>query len=90
AIAKTALTSGVIRESSEAAHEAYEQHREATAAGVQTGRDEDRGIVGTPSEVAAIFEEFEALGTDMVILRAERNDRETIEYLIDDILPEFV
>ncbi|MFB6130424.1 MAG: LLM class flavin-dependent oxidoreductase [Salinigranum sp.] len=88
AIEKTVLQTAVIRETTEAAHAAYERLRGETAAGDPAPREEHRGLVGTPAEVTETIEAFDEVGAEMVILRAERNDPETIDSLVDDVVPD--
>lgn len=85
-IEKTVLQTAVIREDHEAAHAAYERITEQTAAG-PTPREEYRGLIGTPSDVIDRLVRFEELGAEMVMVRAERNDPETLDYLCETVLP---
>jgi alkanesulfonate monooxygenase SsuD/methylene tetrahydromethanopterin reductase-like flavin-dependent oxidoreductase (luciferase family) len=87
AIEKTVLQTAVIRDSTDAAHSAYERLRGETAAADPPPRDEHRGLVGTPEDVLEGLEQFDNLGAEMVMIRAERNDPETIERLADTVLP---
>lgn len=88
-IEKTVFQTAVIRETTEAAHEAYERIvREGTAAGDPTPRDEYRGLVGTPAEVAETVEAFEERGAEMLMVRGQQNDPETVDYLTDEIVPD--
>ncbi|MFB6163736.1 MAG: LLM class flavin-dependent oxidoreductase, partial [Haloarculaceae archaeon] len=87
AIEKTVLQNAVIRADAEAAHETYERLQAETAAADPAGRDEYRGLVGTPQDVVDRLERFGDLGAEMVMLRAERNDPETIDHLVDEVLP---
>ncbi|SEO20592.1 Flavin-dependent oxidoreductase, luciferase family (includes alkanesulfonate monooxygenase SsuD and methylene tetrahydromethanopterin reductase) [Halorientalis persicus] len=86
AIEKTVLQTAVIRDSAEAAHDAYERLQRETAAADPTPRDDHRGLVGTPEEVLDGLETFDELGAEMVMVRAERNDPETIDHLVEDVL----
>ncbi|RKD93447.1 TIGR03560 family F420-dependent LLM class oxidoreductase [Halopiger aswanensis] len=88
AIEKTVFQGAVIRETTEEAHEAYEAFQRETDAGQPTPREEYRGLVGTPGEVSAEIEAFEERGAEMVMLRAERDDPETLEYLLEEIVPD--
>jgi len=88
AIEKTVLQKALIRDSTEEAHEVYEANQRATAAGRVTPREEYRGLIGTPEEVIAQVEEFEAVGAEMVMLRADGNDPETTDRLLDAVVPE--
>ncbi|MFB6179820.1 MAG: LLM class flavin-dependent oxidoreductase [Halorientalis sp.] len=87
AIEKTVLQTAVIRDSAEAAHETYERLQRETAAADPTPRDEHRGLVGTPEDVIEGLETFGELGAEMVMLRAERNDPETIDRLVETVVP---
>lgn len=86
AIEKTVLQTVVIRDSPEAAHDAYERLQRETAAADPTPRDDHRGLVGTPEDVLEGLETFGDLGAEMVMVRAERNDPETIDRLVKDVL----
>lgn len=87
AIEKTVLQTAVVRDDREAAHEAYERLQGETAAADPTPRDEHRGLVGTPEDAIAVVEAFADRGAEMVMLRAERNDPETIDHLTDTVVP---
>jgi alkanesulfonate monooxygenase SsuD/methylene tetrahydromethanopterin reductase-like flavin-dependent oxidoreductase (luciferase family) len=85
AIEKTVTLTTVIRDTTEAAHEAYERlmaRREHDL----PGRDTYRGLVGTPSEVAALIDTYDELGVDTLQIQPPQNDRETTERFIDDVL----
>ncbi|MXR52271.1 LLM class flavin-dependent oxidoreductase [Halovenus sp. WSH3] len=86
AIEKTVLQTAVIRDDREGAHEAYERVRSETAAG-PTPREEYRGLIGTPEDVIDRLQRFESLGAGMAMVRAERNDPETIDHLCETVLP---
>ena len=88
AIEKTVFQPAVIRETSEAAHEAYEEFQRETDAGEPTPREDYRGLVGTPAEVSEEIDRFEERGAEMVMVRAERDDPETLEYLLEDVVPD--
>jgi len=85
-IERTVLQTAVVRETTDAAHEAYERLRSETAV-APPPRDEYRGLVGTPAEVTETLAQFADLGAEMVMLRAERNDPETIDALLDEVVP---
>lgn len=87
-IEKTVTLRTVIRESTEAAHEAYEDLLAETVRG-PADRDEFRGLVGTPAEVADGVERYRDLGVDTLQIEPPRNDRETTERFVDEVLPEF-
>ncbi|MFB6171050.1 MAG: LLM class flavin-dependent oxidoreductase [Haloarculaceae archaeon] len=88
AIEKTVLQTAVVRETTTAAHDAYERLQGETAAADPAPREEYRGLVGTPAEVCERLEAFADRGAEMVMLRAERNDPETIDRLLDEVVPE--
>lgn len=88
AIEKTLALDTVIRDTTEAAHQAYEDLLAETENG-PAGRDEHRGAVGTPAEVVEHIEEYEAVGLDTYILMAPLNDGETIERFVDEVMPAF-
>ncbi len=85
AIAKTVGNRTVIRESSEEAHEVYEELMERTEAG-PTPRDEGRGAVGSPAEVARRLERFDEVGVDTFTLMVPANDRRTVELFVDEVM----
>jgi alkanesulfonate monooxygenase SsuD/methylene tetrahydromethanopterin reductase-like flavin-dependent oxidoreductase (luciferase family) len=87
AIEKTATLTTVIRDTTEAAHEAYEQ-RMAPSPQELTPRDGFRGLVGTASEVAELVATYRELGVDTLQIQP-LNDRETIERFADDVMPDF-
>jgi len=88
AIQKTVLQKVVIRDSAEAAHEVYEANQRATAAGQVPPRDAYRGLIGTVEDVIADVERFEETGAEMVIVRADGNDAETTDRLVETVVPE--
>jgi len=88
AIEKTVFQTAVIRDTSEAAHEAYERHMRETAAGDPAPRDEFRGLVGTPAEVASLIEAFADRGAEMLMVRGQANDPETVDYLAEELVPD--
>jgi len=88
-ITKTVLASAIVRDTTEAAHEAYER----LASNAPTGpkpRDEYRGVVGSAEDAAALVEQLRDLRAEMVMVAVPRNDAETIERFADDVMPEFV
>lgn len=85
-IEKSVFQQAVVRESIEEAHDAYERLHEGTAAD-PTPRDGYRGLVGTPAEVCDRVESFGDAGADMVMLAGLRNDAETVDHLLDDVVP---
>jgi alkanesulfonate monooxygenase SsuD/methylene tetrahydromethanopterin reductase-like flavin-dependent oxidoreductase (luciferase family) len=85
AIEKTIGQTAVLREDTEAAHEAYEDLTDRNEGG-QTPRDEDREAVGTPAEAAARIEAFEEVGADTFILKVPANDRRTVELFVDEVM----
>jgi F420-dependent oxidoreductase-like protein len=86
-IEKTVANTVVIRDTTEAAHEAYEELMSGTENG-PSPREEWRGLVGTPAEVAEGVEAFEDLGAELFMMKAPKNDRETVERFVDDVVPE--
>lgn len=86
-IEPSVLATAVIRDSTEAAHEAYERLKAQTDAGLMSDREDYRGLVGTPAEAIERLEDFESRGAEMVMARAERNDPETVDSLLDEVAP---
>lgn len=87
-LTKTVTLQTVIRDSTEAAHDAYEDLLAASERG-PTKREEFRGLVGTPAEVAAQIETYADLGVDTLQIQVPKNDRETVERFVDDVAPSF-
>jgi F420-dependent oxidoreductase-like protein len=87
-IEKTVTLATLIRESTEAAHEAYENHMEASESGPKS-REEFRGLVGAESDVAELVERYETLGVETLQIQPVKNDRETTERFVDGVMPEF-
>jgi alkanesulfonate monooxygenase SsuD/methylene tetrahydromethanopterin reductase-like flavin-dependent oxidoreductase (luciferase family) len=87
-IEKTVTLSALIRESTEAAHEAYGDLLNASESG-PTPREEFRGLVGTESDVAELVERYRELGVDTLQIQPVKNDRETTERFVDGVMPEF-
>jgi alkanesulfonate monooxygenase SsuD/methylene tetrahydromethanopterin reductase-like flavin-dependent oxidoreductase (luciferase family) len=85
AIEKTIDQTAVIREDTEAAHEAYEALTDRNEGG-QKSRDEDREAVGTPAEAAERIEAFDEVGADTFILKVPANDRRTVELFVDEVM----
>jgi alkanesulfonate monooxygenase SsuD/methylene tetrahydromethanopterin reductase-like flavin-dependent oxidoreductase (luciferase family) len=77
-----------IRGSTDDAHDAYERLCRDTESGPPP-RDEFRGAVGTATEVAELVETYRDIGVDTFQIRPLRNDRETTERFVDDVMPEF-
>ena len=86
-IERSVFQTAVVRDSTEAAHDAYERLHDRLAVD-PTPRDEYRGLVGTPTEVCDRIETFEDAGADMVMLAGQCNDPETVDSLVDDVVPE--
>jgi F420-dependent oxidoreductase-like protein len=84
AIEKTIGNTIVIREETEAAHEAYEDLLGRTEMG-PTPRDEGRGTVGSPAEVAERIEAFGEVGVDTFMLMVPANDQRTVELFVDEV-----
>jgi F420-dependent oxidoreductase-like protein len=87
-IEKTVTLSTLIRDSTDTAHEAYEDLLEASENG-PTSREEFRGLVGTESDVAGLIEQYRDLGVDTLQIQPVKNDRESTLRFIDGVMPEF-
>jgi F420-dependent oxidoreductase-like protein len=87
-IEKTVTHSAMIREETEAAHDAFEEYERDTDAG-PAPREDFRGLVGTPAEVADLVAEYEDLGVDTLQIQPLKNDRETTERFVDEVAPQF-
>ena len=85
-IRKSAVDMVVVRDSEAAAHEAYERLMAESAWGYPD-RDEYRGAIGTPESVAEHVREFGELGADLYIFEAPRNDAETIDRFVNEVVP---
>jgi F420-dependent oxidoreductase-like protein len=88
-IEKTIALTTVIRDSTQEAHETYESLQSRTDTGPEN-REEFRGAVGTPTEVAETVETYADLDATSFILKVPKNDRETIEQFVDEVMPEFI
>ncbi|MFB6121311.1 MAG: LLM class flavin-dependent oxidoreductase [Halobacteriaceae archaeon] len=84
----TITLTACIREDSEDAHEAYEDLQGDTPRGA-AGRDEFRGLVGSPAEAAEIVETYRELGADTLQIQPPKNDRRTTELFVDEVAPQF-
>jgi len=87
-ITKTATITTVIRDTTEAAHERYEELTAETENG-PVDREEFRGLVGTPAEVAEGVETYRELGIDNFQIEVPKNERETFVRFVDEVAPEF-
>jgi len=87
-IEKTITLRTLIRDTTEQAHDAYDDLLEDSEHGPGS-REEFRGLVGTPSEVAEIVETYADLGVDTLQIEPPKNDRESTERFIDEVMPEF-
>ncbi|WP_225335015.1 TIGR03560 family F420-dependent LLM class oxidoreductase [Halomicrobium urmianum] len=87
-ITKTIANRTVLRESTEAAHDAYESLIAETEEGA-TPRDEYRGVVGTPAEARDLLAEFADVGLDTFVAMPPLNDRRTCELFVDEVMPAF-
>jgi len=85
AITKTVGNRTVIREDAAEAHAVYEDLTEHTETG-PTPREEDRGAVGTPAEVAERLAGFDDIGVDTFMLMVPDNDRRTVELFVDEVM----
>lgn len=86
-ITKTLGNDLLLRESTENAHDAYEELLSETERG-PTPRDEFRGLVGTPAEAVELIADFEDVGVDTLIAKVPKNDERTVELFIDEVLPQ--
>jgi F420-dependent oxidoreductase-like protein len=87
-IEKTVTLSTLIRDSTDAAHEAYETLLAESESGPKS-REEFRGLVGTESDVAELVNRYRQLGVDTLQIQPVKNDRETTERFVDGVMPEF-
>ncbi|NGM70180.1 TIGR03560 family F420-dependent LLM class oxidoreductase [Natronolimnobius sp. AArcel1] len=78
----------IIRDDTDDAHAVYEDLLEETDEDT-TPRDEFRGLIGTAEEVAAGIEEYQALNVDRFQIGVPKNDPETIDRFVDDVMGEF-
>lgn len=85
-IKKTVLATVCIRETTEAAHDAYERLMADTDAG-PSPRDEYRGMIGTPAEVAAEIESFAERGAERMMIRALHNEEATLRPFLEEVAP---
>jgi F420-dependent oxidoreductase-like protein len=87
-IEKTVTLATLIRDSTDAAHEAYETLLAESESGPKS-REEFRGLVGAESDVAELVERYRDLGVDTLQIQPVKNDRETTERFVDGVMPEF-
>lgn len=87
-IEKTIGNWTILRESTDEAHEVYEELF-GLIGDEPAPRDEYRGVVGTPSEACEILSEFADVGLDTFVAMVPGNDLRTRELLADDVMPEF-
>lgn len=85
AIEKSVTNNVLIRESADGAREAFRERHPHSP--YTDSHDEFHGFVGTVEEVVSLMETYEEYGADMLVLRPVRNDPETIDHLIDTVLP---
>jgi len=85
AITKTVANTTVVRQTTEAAHDAYERLLARTEGG-PADREDYRGAVGTPAEVAALLDRFDDVGLDQFMLKVPSNDRRTVELFVDEVM----
>jgi alkanesulfonate monooxygenase SsuD/methylene tetrahydromethanopterin reductase-like flavin-dependent oxidoreductase (luciferase family) len=76
-IEKTVLLQACVRDTTEAAHDAYERLLAETEQ-EPPDRDAFRGLVGTPAEVGERVDRYAEMGVDMVMVEVPRNDEETL------------
>jgi alkanesulfonate monooxygenase SsuD/methylene tetrahydromethanopterin reductase-like flavin-dependent oxidoreductase (luciferase family) len=87
-IERTVTLVTLIRDSTDAAHEAYEDLLDATENG-PTPREEFRGLVGSESDVAELIEQYHEVGVDTLQIQPVKNDRESTLRFVDGVMPEF-
>jgi len=85
-IRKSVVDMVVIRDSEAAAHQAYERLM-SESAWEYPDREEYRGGIGTPESVAKHIQEFNNLGANLYVFEAPRNDAETINRFINEVIP---
>ncbi len=88
-IEKTITLRTFLRDSTEDAHDEYEELMEASETGPGS-REDFRGLVGTATEAAELIDTYQDLGVDTLQIEALKNDRESTERFVDDVLPQFV
>lgn len=87
-IRTSAVDMVVVRDSEEEAHEAYEELM-SDAEWEPPSRDEYRGAVGTPEQVTQHVEGFADAGADLYIFEAPRNDAQTLDRFVSEVVPQF-
>ena len=87
-IQKTVVNPVIIRETSEKAHECYENLQSMTESG-PTSRDKYRGLIGTSKEVVNQLEKFREMGVELFIVKSPKNDRDTVIEFINNVIPCF-
>jgi alkanesulfonate monooxygenase SsuD/methylene tetrahydromethanopterin reductase-like flavin-dependent oxidoreductase (luciferase family) len=87
-IERTVTLVTLIRDSTDAAHGAYEDLLDATENG-PTPREEFRGLVGSETDVAELIEQYHEVGVDTLQIQPVKNDRESTLRFVDGVMPEF-
>ncbi len=87
-IEKSLLSTLVIRDTTEEAHDAYEELKKKTGTG-PAPRGEYRGVIGSPEDVIEQIGEFQDVGVDLFIIDPPKNDWETLQRFVDEVMPEF-
>jgi alkanesulfonate monooxygenase SsuD/methylene tetrahydromethanopterin reductase-like flavin-dependent oxidoreductase (luciferase family) len=82
------VNKAVLRESSREAYAAYESLKSETEAG-PASRNEDRGLVGSPSDAIDRLTRFGDLGAELFIIEPPLNDRDTRRLLVEEVFPSF-
>jgi F420-dependent oxidoreductase-like protein len=85
-IHKSAVDMVVIRDSEPEAQAAYESLM-SSADWDHPSREEYRGAIGTPDDVIEHVQRFRDEGIDLYIFEAPRNDVETIDRFVEEVVP---
>lgn len=86
-IEKTVFHSVCLRETAEEAHEVVDRAGEKSEMGAPPR--EERFLVGTPAEACEALEAYEDAGVDAFLTAAPRNDRQSVDLFVDEVLPAF-
>jgi len=88
AIEKTVAHAVLLRETADEAHDVYEKYQSETESGVSP-RENRPPTVGTPEDAIAFIEAFDDVGLDTFMIKAQKNDRRTVELFVDEVMPAF-
>lgn len=78
----------VLDETTERANDRYYELQSQTERG-PTPETENRGLVGTPAEVAETLERYREIGVETFVVKPPKGDERSLELFAEEVLPEF-